>query len=163
MQKISPQFLALVGNSLKFRMFLLTKLPAAFFSGIRLVNFTESQAETEIRYGWFTRNPFRSVYFASMAMAAEMSTGVLALGRLYGLRPPVSMLVVKMEANYFKKATGAVRFVCRDGERIYESVQEAVKTGEGVELTVESEGRNEAGELVATFAFTWSFKQKQNR
>jgi hypothetical protein len=51
--------------------------------------------------------------FACLAMAAEMSTGVLAMAHVYKRKPAISMLVVKMEAEYFKKATGKNRIHLR--------------------------------------------------
>ena len=56
---------------------------------------------TSVPYKWLTQNPFRSTYFASLAMAAEMSTGILALSNVYKRNPPFSMLVIKMEASLF--------------------------------------------------------------
>ena len=70
-----------------------------------------------VPYKWFSQNPFRSTYFACLAMAAEMSTGVIGDGCIcIKENLPVSMLVVKVEAEYFKKATGRTNFVCEDGE-----------------------------------------------
>ena len=55
-------------------------------------------------------------------MAAEMSTGTLALSNVYKRIPPVSMLVTKMEAIYFKKATGTILFTCEEGKEIAQSI-----------------------------------------
>ena len=97
-------FLKLANHPLKFRMYLLYRLPAAFFSGIKIREIDEERCITSVPYKWLTQNPFRSTYFASLAMAAEMSTGALALSNVYKRTPPVSMLVTNMEAAYFKKA-----------------------------------------------------------
>lgn len=56
---------------------------------------------------------FRSTYFACLAMAAEMSTGALAMAHLYHSDPPVSMLVVKLESEYFKKPWAERTFIVR--------------------------------------------------
>jgi hypothetical protein len=63
-------------------------------------------------------------------MAAEMSTGALCLAHLYKRKPPVSMLVVKVDGEYFKKATGKTVFVCEDGAGIKNAIEEAVETKE---------------------------------
>jgi hypothetical protein len=70
----------------------------------------EEKCIASVPYKWLTQNPFRSTYFASLAMAAEMSTGTIALSNVYKRKPSISMLVTKMEANYFKKATGTIFF-----------------------------------------------------
>lgn len=154
------QFSDLVNNRFKFRLYLLTKLPAAFFSGVRVTSFTAEEATTVIPFKWLTQNPFRSTYFASLSMAAEMSTGLLALHNIYKRQPAVSMLITKMEANYFKKAVGKTWFTCNQGIDIQEAVQQAIDGGEGTTVTIKSTGRNAEGEIVALFLFTWSFRRK---
>ena len=147
-------------TSYKFTAFLLLNLPAAFFSGIRIKEFTEEKCTTSVPYKWLTKNPFGSTYFASLAMAAEMSTGALVLSNTYKRKPAISMLVVKMEANYFKKATGTSWFTCHEGMKIKEAVSAAGKEKEGKIITVRSIGKNKNEEPVAEFLFTWSIKEK---
>src|SRR5215471_532017 len=96
------QFIRMMKHPVKFRMFLLSNLPAAYFSGLRVSSINEQSTAITVPYKWFTKNPFRSTYFACLSMAAEMSTGALAMMQVYKRKPPVSMLVTRMEANYFK-------------------------------------------------------------
>jgi len=93
-------------------------------------------------------------------MAAEMSTGALAMAYLYKLKPAVSMLVVKVESIYFKKATGRTIFTCDDGLLLEQVIEDAIKTGEGKVLRAKSIGRNKEEEVVAEVYVTWSFKAK---
>ena len=144
----------------KFRMFLLSKLPSAYFSGVRVKGLDENKCEVTVPFKWFSQNPFRSTYFACLSMAAEMSTGALALGHLYKRKPPVSMLVVKTEGEYFKKAVNKTTFVCEDGLQIKKMIDEAVETSEARTIRAKTIGKNEAGDLVAEFYITWSFKPK---
>jgi hypothetical protein len=154
------QFFKLANHPFKFRMYLLGKLPAAFFSGVRVKELDEEKCVTLVPFKWLTQNPFRSTYFASLAMAAEMSTGTLALSNVYKRNPAVSMLLTKMEADYYKKVTGTILFTCEQGKEIASLVNEAVATGEGKTVVAKSVGKNKKGETVATFLFTWSFKTK---
>ncbi len=149
-----------LANSPRFQFFLLRKLPSAYFSGVRLRALTENACEVTVPFKWFSQNPFRSTYFACLAMAAELSTGALAMAHVYKRKPAVSMLVVKMEAEYFKKATDVTRFICTNGKEFREAISAALETGQPQVLTAYSEGQNPAGELVARFAITWSFKAK---
>jgi hypothetical protein len=153
-------FLKLIQHPVKYRMFLFLQLPAAFFSGIRVRNADENFCSVTVPYRWFTKNPFKSTYFACLSMAGEMSTGLLAMMHTYKRTPAISMLVVVMEATYFKKATGITTFVCRDGSVIKQAVEKAVDTGEAVVLKTTSVGKNEKGEDIAAFSITWSFKVK---
>ena len=136
------------------------KLPAAFFSGVRIKEIDEERSVVTVPYKWLTQNPFRSTYFASLAMAAEMSTGVLGMMHVYKRKPSVSMLITNMEASYFKKATGKTFFVCESGKQIQEAVEASISSGEPKSITAKSIGTNKNGDLVAEFLFTWSFKVK---
>ena len=153
-------FLRLIRNPFKFRFFLLSRLPAAWFSRIRLYAIDEQTAVVTVPYGWFSKNPFKSTYFACLAMAAEMSTGLLAMMQAAGRQPAVSMLVIGMEATYFKKATGITFFTCSNGNDLREAVEKAVTTGEAQSFRALSTGVNQQGEKIADFHITWSFKQK---
>ena len=147
-------------HPVKFRMFLFSKLPAAFFAGLKVKEVDAKHCVVTVPYKWFTKNPFRSTYFACLSMAAEMSTGALSMAHLYKSDPPVSMLVVKVESEYFKKATGPTYFVCEDGDIIQRAIEETIESGEARTVRARSAGSNKAGEVVAEFFITWSFKRK---
>jgi hypothetical protein len=153
-------FTAILLHPIKFRLFLLSKLPSAYFAGVRIRKASEESCSVSIPYKWFSKNPFRSTYFACLAMAAEMSTGALGMMHLHNRIPRVSMLVVKVEGEYFKKATGRTLFTCNEGLRIRQTIQDAIDAKESRSIAARSDGRNEAGEIVATFYITWSFKAK---
>ena len=154
-------FIQLILHPVKFRMFLFSKLPAAFFSGVRLKAIDETKAVVTVPYKWFSQNPFKSTYFACLAMAAEMSTGLLAMMNTYKSTPAISMLVTGLEAAYFKKATGITTFTCEEGIAIINTIEEAIATGNGKTIKIKSTGKNDKGELVAEFFITWSFKAKK--
>ena len=156
-------FIRLLKHPLKFRMFLLSRLPNAFFAGVRIKNIDENHCEVSVPYKWFTKNPFRSTYFACLSMAAEMSTGALCLVHLYKKKPAVSMLVTKVESEYFKKAVGKTNFICEDGIMIKGAIDQAIETGEAKTVRARSVGRNNEDVVVAEFFITWSFKVKSKR
>ena len=154
-------FIKSLKHPLKFRMFLLSRLPNAFFAGLRIKDLDETVCRVSVPYKWFTKNPFRSTYFACLSMAAEMSTGALCLVHLYKRDPPVSMLVVKVESEYFKKATGKTFFTCEEGLMIKETIEQTIEKGEAKIFRARSIGKNAEGLIVAQFFITWSFKSKR--
>ncbi|CAN5861697.1 hypothetical protein BH11BAC4_BH11BAC4_18150 [soil metagenome] len=156
------KFLGLIQNPFKFIIFLLTKLPAAFFSGVRLKYADQLQAQVTIPYKWFSKNPFRSTYFACLSMAAEMSTGILAMMYTYQQEPAISLLVTKVEGTFMKKATGISTFTCEDGLAFEQAAQEAAASGKSTTVTARSSGKDKLGDIVAEFVITWSFKAKAN-
>ena len=136
------------------------RLPSALFAGLRIKALEQDHSVVCVRYKWFNQNPFRSMYFAVQSMAAEMSTGLLASGQVYQRNPAVSMLVVGLEAKFFKKAVDTISFTCTDGDAIERMVEECIQTGEGKTIPCKSVGTNIAGEIVSEFTITWSFKAK---
>ncbi|RYY61212.1 MAG: DUF4442 domain-containing protein [Chitinophagaceae bacterium] len=156
----TEEFIAIAGSRFKFRMFLLAKLPSAYFAGLRVQEIDARKAVVSVPFRWFTQNPFRSTYFACLAMAAEMSTGVLAMAQVYKRKPAVSMLVVGLKAEYFKKATGRTWFTCESGDEFRDRIADSARTGEPVTVTARSTGRNAGGDIIAVFDITWSFKAK---
>ena len=155
-----PRFQKLITNRLQFGMFKLIKLPAAFIAGLRIGKLDAREAVILVRHGWINQNPFRSMYFAVQAMAAEMSTGLFAVGQTYKRTPSVSMLVVNIEGKFLKKATGQIAFTCTDGQLVDDTIEACISTGEAKILPCRSVGTNEQGEAVAEFIITWSFKAK---
>lgn len=156
----TEDFIRLVRNPIKFRIFLFLRLPSAFFAGVRIKHINPSSCSVKIPYKWFSQNPFRSTYFACLSMAAEMSTGALGMAHTHKMNPAVSMLVVRVESEYFKKAIGITTFTCNEGLEIARIIKEAVETGHGKSIRVQSTGKNEDGEVVAEFWITWSFKAR---
>lgn len=154
------KFISRIHNPITFRLFLLKKLPAAYFSRVRVRYVDQEKCVVTVPYKWFTKNPFHSTYFACLSMAAEMSTGVLAAGHVYGLKPPVSMLVRKIEGNFIKKARGTVSFTSEDGLRMEAMIKETMATGKSTSVNAYSTGKDEEGDTVAEFVITWSFKVK---
>jgi uncharacterized protein DUF4442 len=163
MESGTAEFIQFSKHPIKFRLFLLSKLPSAFFSGLHVSAMDEAKCEVSVPYRWFTRNPFRSIYFACLSMAAEMSTGALAMAHVYKREPSISMLVVKTEALFYKKATTRTKFVCDEGLKIRETINLAIQSGEGQTVTVKTTGWSASGDRIAEFFITWSFKARVKR
>jgi hypothetical protein len=157
----AEQFRRLASSPNKLRLFMLAKLPMAYLAGLRVSTISEARAAVTIPYKYINKNPFNSIYFASLSMAAELSTGLLCMAQTYKSDPAVSMLVVHMEGDFSKKAVGRITFACEDGERIKAAADQTKATGEGVTVVATSTGTDEAGDKVAEFRFTWSLKAKK--
>ena len=153
-------FFSLINHPFKFKLFLLRNLPAAYFSGVRILQADADACTVSIPFKWFTKNPFRSTYFACLSMAAEMSTGVLAMAHLYKRKPAVSMLVTGIEGKFYKKATDVAFFQCKDGEAIQNAIDAAVSSGVPQEIKAHSIGKNKNGDTLTEFWITWSFKAR---
>ncbi len=144
----------------KLNLYFLKNLPSALWWGLRVRAISAEQAEVTIPFNWRTQNPFRSIYFAALAGAGELATGVLAnLHRLD--QPSHSMLVIDFRAEFVKKAVGTITFTCTDGAKVRQTIARAMKSGQGETVEMCSVGRNSDGEVVARVFITWSFKRRQ--
>ncbi|TXK70248.1 DUF4442 domain-containing protein [Mesonia sp. HuA40] len=147
-------------TSKKINFYTFFKLPAAWWSGVRVTTLTSKTCETYVRYSWRNQNPFKSMYFAVQAMAAELSTGALILKQLEEKELKVSMLVLGMKSKYFKKAVGKIKFSCLDGDKIGHSLLELNTKKSICTCILTANGYDEEGDLVANFEFEWTFKLK---
>ncbi len=147
-------------NPFKFRLMMAKILPMGFLTGMRIKTLTRERCEVTVRYKWLNKNPFRSTFWAVLGMAAEMSSGALLTMFTHGQRPSIATLVVHQEGRFMKKAVGTITFVCESGADIKAAIEETAATGEPVTVVCPMSGFDEAGDVVAEFAFTWSFKAR---
>lgn len=145
-------------NRIVFWFAMLVKLPSAVFWRFRIKNLSTEKCEVTVPYFWRSQNPFKSIYFAALAGAAELSTGALCQLALAG-KGKFSMLVVDFRAEYFKKANETITFTCNQGMELFELI-DSLDIHESTKLLMVSSGKNPSGEEVAKFYVTWSFKRK---
>lgn len=141
-------------------LFLLFKLPSAFFTGVRVKHISESQCVTSVTHKWINQNPFRSMFWAVQGMAAELSTGALVMSCIKEHKLNISMLVANNKATFSKKARGKIEFICRDGLKIKDAINQAVETGEGQTCLMKASGVDQQGDIVSEFEFEWTVKLK---
>ena len=144
----------------KLNTFLFFKLPSAFWCGVRVKVITPEKCVATVTHKWFNQNPFKSMYFAVQAMAAELTTGALVMYQIKKSGKKISMLVANNKGNFCKKATGRVTFTCIDGSLIEEAIKKTIATGEGQTFWMKSIGRDEKGEQVSELDFEWSVRIK---
>ena len=147
-------------NKFQLHLFLFLKIPISWIAGVRLKVMNDEICVTKVKFGWLNQNPFNSMFWAVQGMAAEFSTGFLCAEKIRKSGKKISMLVVHNQAEFTKKAVGRVTFSCLQGKELDAVLQKAIETGEGQTLTLFSEGKDQKGDLVSKFAFTWSFKVK---
>lgn len=148
-----------LNSPMKLWLWLLAKLPSAWFMGVRMKKLTPERCEVTLPYGWRSQNPFNSIYFAAQMAAAEFSTGALATLAITG-QGRVSMLVSNISGEFIKKANTQTTFTCEQGAEVFAVVEKAIQTGEPQTITMVSTGRQASGEVVSVTNITWSFKAK---
>lgn len=147
-------------SSARLSAYMLAKMPLGAFAGLRVVTLEGERCEVSVPYGWRTTNPFGSIYFGALTMAAELSTGALALMASQASSSPVSVLPIGLAGTFEKKATTVTTFTCSHGGRLFAAVSQALETGEGVTALADTVGSMADGTVAARFTFTWSFKKR---
>ena len=150
-------------NTKNLNRFLLFKLPSAYISGIRVNSISGEKATASVKHRWINQNPFKSLYWATQGMAAELVTGVLMIKKIEESGSKIAMLVVKQEGNFHKKATGRIIFSCDEGTAIDKVIDTAIKSKEGQNITLKATGVDQDNDTVSSFEFTWSIKLRSKQ
>ncbi len=150
----------MASDASKINMFSFFKLPAVWWTGVRLRYIDEKKAIVTVRHRWINQNPFKSLFWAVQGMAAELTTGAMVMNQIRKSGRNISMLVANNNANFSKKATGKITFTCVEGHLIAEAIKKTIETGEGQTIWMKSVGVNEDGIVVSTFNFEWTLKMK---
>lgn len=149
--KISPS---------KLNSYLMFKLPAAYLCGVRTQSLDSEKCVVTVKHRWINQNPFNSMFWAVQGMAAELTTGALVMSKIMEGEQKISMLVANNRGSFSKKATGRITFVCVDGHLVDEAIKQAIATGEGQTVWLNSVGKNSEGLEVSNFNFEWTLKVK---
>jgi hypothetical protein len=145
----------------KINLFMLYKLPSAYFCGVRVQSISDEKAVVRVKHRWINQNPFNSLYWAVQGMASEFASGILVMQEIKKANRKISMLVTHQEGRFTKKAVGKITFVCNDGKLIEETIQKSIDTREGQVIHLKTEGFDKNGDVVSQFIYEWSIKVKQ--
>ena len=147
----------------KLNTFLMFKLPAAYFTGVRTKSLDDTTCVVTVKHRWINQNPFNSMFWAVQGMAAELTTGALVMKKIKESGKKISMLVATNNATFTKKATGRIIFTCKEGHKIDDAINKAIETGEGQTVWLSANGVNTDGVEVSSFNFEWTLKVKSEK
>ena len=126
-------------------------------SGMKIEVLNENTCKVVLKDRFWIHNPFGSVFWAVMGMAAELSTGALLYAWASGSN--VRFILVKVEAEYLKKVRGKSFYFCPSGQEVLRIIETLENPGDTqiVEMPVTAFDQHE--QVVAKFLFTWSLKK----
>jgi YHS domain-containing protein len=107
----------------KLRLWMVSKLPMGLLSGMVIEALDEKGCRVMLKDRRWIRNPFGSVFWAVMGMAAELSTG--ALMYTFASGTGMKFILVGIEAKFFKKARGKSFYFCDAGPEVYQAFNES--------------------------------------
>ena len=132
------------------------KLPSAWWSGVRLHEITSNKCVVKVKHKWVNQNPFKSMFWAVQGMAAELTTGTLIMNEIQKSNHNISMLVLNNKANFSKKATGEITFLCSPKEELRNVFSELIRSKKPQTIWLKSIGINQNKDIVSTFEFEWT-------
>jgi len=141
--------------------FSLAKIPMLAIAGVRIKEMNKERSVVSAPFKHINKNPFKSMYFAVQAMAAELSTAGAAMLALEAFEDSFAYIVVGVKAEFVKKADQKVFFECVNYSDFQNALEKATATNEPVEVPSVTEGKMADGTVVSTFEVTWSFKKRE--
>jgi hypothetical protein len=136
------------------------KMPLGAVAGLKIETLDGYQCAVSVPYSWRTKNPFGSIYFAALSMAAELSCAGLALMASRAPTEKVAVYPIGLKGDFIKQAKAKTTFTCTQGPELFAAVRRAIETGEAVTVLTNTVGQTEDGLIVSRFDFTWSYKKK---
>ncbi|MBK9983232.1 MAG: DUF4442 domain-containing protein [Saprospiraceae bacterium] len=144
----------------KMRMWMLRRLPMGLISGMVIDSLDENGCRVMLKDRLWIRNPFGSVFWAVMGMAAELSTGALVYAYVSGTNTKYILTGVKGE--FLKKVRGKSYYFCNSGQEVQLQLDSLRTPGETLTISLPVTAHDQAGQKVASFEFYWQLKRTDN-
>ena len=141
----------------------LTKVRLINYCRPQIVDVSEKGVTLLIPLNRRTRNHVKSMYIGVMTVGVDLVTGFTAMLKIRESKRNVILIFKDMKANFLKRAEGDVHYICNEGRKIAQAVDETLKTGERVNLLVPVTAtvpEKFGDEPVAEFTITLSLKEK---
>ena len=141
------------------------KVPLIYYCRPSVVELNREKAAIKIPIKRRNRNHLKSMYFAVLAVGADIAGGLLAMDQIRRSKKKISLVFKDFKADFLKRPEGDTLFTCNDGLAIEKLVQQAVESGERVNMPLKITATVPSifdDEPVAEFVLTLSLKDKSN-
>jgi acyl-coenzyme A thioesterase PaaI-like protein len=148
------------------RAFGLWNVPMLFFISPSVVEVNENRCVVKVPLTRRTKNHLGSMYFGALAAGADCAGGLIAMRMIQKKGNQVSLIFKDFQAHFLKRAEGDVLFTSEDGPAVLKLVQQAIESGERVQMPVQVTATvpSKLGtEPVAQFTLTLSLKRKKQK
>jgi hypothetical protein len=125
-------------------------------TGMRIERMNEEECIVVLKDRWWIRNPFGSVFWAVMGMAAELSTGAMVY--VYAGKD-IRFILVGMEGIFFKKVKGKSYYFCQAGREVLRMMKQIQDAGDTSDVTMPVQVKDSGGQLLAEFSFRWQLRK----
>jgi acyl-coenzyme A thioesterase PaaI-like protein len=147
-------------KSMQWKMFLLGffKIPMIHFVRPQLMEIDEEKVKLKIRLRRRTKNHLNSMYFAALAVGADVAGGIQVFYFAEKHNKKVSFAFKGMNAQFLKRAESDTIFESNQGHVVAAAVKKSMESGERINDTIDVIAKNTNGEIVATFEMGISLK-----
>ena len=152
-----------MSETMRLRLWTLTKIPLLFFLRPSVVTVTERATVIRIPLTRRSRNHLGSMYFGALCAGADLAGALTAMRRIEASGRRISLIFKDVKAQFLKRAEGDVLFSCEDGQAVAALVARAIASGEREELPVRVVATvpdKLGAEPVADFVLTLSLKRR---
>ena len=139
---------------------MLNRLPMGLLSGMVIESLDENGCKVMLKDRFWIRNPFGSVYWAVMGMAAELSTGALVYAYVSGTK--TKYILVGMKADFFKKVRGKSFYFCPSGHEVLRKLNSLENPDDTCTVLLPVTAFDHAGNTVAEFQYYWQLRKTEN-
>jgi len=155
--------LALWRQTFRLRCFGWLKIPLLGAVRPSVVELDDRRCVVRVPLRRRTRNHLGSMYFGALAIGADCAGGLLAAEFIRRGGIPVGFIFKSFNARFLRRPEADVYFICEEGGRIRELVDQAVATGERatgmIELRAAVRAPGGGWEPVAEFTLELSLKR----
>ncbi|HZV71329.1 MAG TPA: DUF4442 domain-containing protein [Saprospiraceae bacterium] len=144
-------------NPWKMRLWMLRRLPMGMISGMKIESLDENGCKVVLEDRFWIRNPFGSVFWAVMGMAAELSTGALIHAYVSGTN--IKYILTGVKGEFLKKVRGKSFYFCHSGQEVERKLRTLNSPGETFTISLPVTAHDQAGQMVASFEFYWQLKR----
>ncbi|MBL7684874.1 MAG: DUF4442 domain-containing protein [Deltaproteobacteria bacterium] len=151
-------------ETLILRAFGLMKIPTLFLVSPSVLKISKEMCEVKIPLNYITKNHLNSMYFGVLAMGADCAGGLMGMEAIKRSGKKVDLIFKDFKAEFLKRATSDVHFICKDGKKIYEQVQETIKSKKRTNRVmhiIATTPKVSGDEPIAKFELTLSLKMRE--
>lgn len=147
-------------------LFGLKDIPLIGTAGVRIVEMDDQTCVIKVPFKRRNKNHLNSMYFGALAIGADCAGALMALVENRRRGYPVNFVFKDFHADFLKRAEADTFFTCEDAPAVRAAFDEALRTGERVNVPLRVVATTPAklgAEAVATFRLTLSLKKKSAR
>ncbi|MBM3452044.1 MAG: DUF4442 domain-containing protein [Bacteroidetes bacterium] len=147
-------------KKIRWKLFLLGlfKIPQILFVNPKIISIDSERCIVKVKLKRRTKNHLNSMYFGSMAVGADVAAGIHAFYLSEITNCKISLAFKSFSTEFFKRAETDILFICHDGKKIFNTLENSKTEGKRMNETVEVLAFNLSNEVVAKFAMELSLK-----